>query len=104
MISAYSAAKHAVLGLMRSLALELGPQGIRVNAVCPGVVDTAMMRTTTAGWGAPDQVLETFRKSTPLGRVSSADDVAASAAFLLSDDASSLTGTALLVDGGAHEA
>jgi 3-oxoacyl-[acyl-carrier protein] reductase len=104
MISIYSAAKHAVLGLMRSLALELGPEGIRVNAVCPGVVDTPMMRVTTGAWGAPEQVLENFRKSTPLGRVSSAEDVAASAAFLLSDDAGSLTGTALLVDGGAHEA
>ena len=104
MISMYSAAKHAVIGLMRSLALELGPQGLRVNAVCPGVVDTPMMRGTTGGWGTPEQVLEQFRLATPLRRISTPDDIAASAAFLLSDDAATLTGTALLVDGGAHEA
>ncbi len=104
MVSIYSAGKHAVLGLMRSLAMELGPEGIRVNAVCPGVVDTAMMRGTTGGWGSPQQVLEGFRAATPLRRVTTTQDVAASAAFLLSGDAQNLTGTALLVDGGAHEA
>lgn len=104
MIAAYAAAKHAVLGLMRSLALELGPDGIRVNAVCPGIVDTPLVRATTRGWGPTDQVLESFRLATPLRRVVQPEDVAASAAFLLSDDARNLTGTALLVDGGAHEA
>ncbi|HYF17897.1 MAG TPA: SDR family oxidoreductase [Ramlibacter sp.] len=104
MISLYAAAKHAVLGLMRSLALELGPEGIRVNAVCPGVVDTPMVRATTGGWGTPQQVLEMFRKVTPLGVVTTPEDIAASAAFLLSDDAAKITGCALLVDGGAHEA
>lgn len=104
MIAVYASAKHAVIGLMRSLALELGPEGIRVNAVCPGIVDTPLVRATTGGWGPTDEVLERFRLSTPLRRVVQADDVAASAAFLLSDDARNLTGTALLVDGGAHEA
>ena len=104
MISIYSAAKHAILGLMRSLALELGPLGVRVNAVCPGVVDTPLMRGTTGAWGTPDQVMEGFRLATPLRRISTPDDIAASAAFLLSDDAATVTGTALLVDGGAHEA
>jgi NAD(P)-dependent dehydrogenase (short-subunit alcohol dehydrogenase family) len=104
MISMYAAAKHAVLGLMRSLALELGPEGIRVNAVCPGVVDTPMVRATTGGWGTPEQVLEMFRKTTPLGVVTRPEDIAASAAFLVSDDAARITGCALLVDGGAHEA
>ena len=104
MIAAYAAAKHAVLGLMRSLALELGPEGLRVNAVCPGIVDTPLVRATTGGWGPTEQVLENFRLGTPLRRVVLPEDVAASAAFLLSDDARNLTGTALLVDGGAHEA
>jgi NAD(P)-dependent dehydrogenase (short-subunit alcohol dehydrogenase family) len=103
-ISLYAAAKHGVIGLMRSLALELGPEGIRVNAVCPGIVDTRMVRTTTAAWGETDQVLAAFRDASPLRRDVSTDDVAASAAFLLSGDARSLTGTALLVDAGAHEA
>lgn len=104
LISVYAAAKHAIVGLMRSLALELGPEGIRVNAVCPGIVDTPMVRATTGAWGATDAVLEAFRSATPLRRAVTPDDVAASAAFLLSDDARNLTGTALLVDGGAHEA
>lgn len=104
LIAVYSAAKHAIVGLMRSLALELGPEGIRVNAVCPGVVDTPLVRATTGGWGDPGQVLEAFRNATPLRRVTTAQDVAAAAAFLLSDDAAHLTATALLVDGGAHEA
>jgi NAD(P)-dependent dehydrogenase (short-subunit alcohol dehydrogenase family) len=104
MISVYSAGKHAIVGLMRSLALELGPEGIRVNAVCPGIVDTPLVRATTGGWGPTEQVLETFRLGTPLRRLARPEDVAASAAFLLSDDAANLTGTALLVDGGAHEA
>ena len=103
-ISIYAAAKHAVVGLVRSLALELGPEGLRVNAVCPGIVDTPMVRATTGAWGPTDQVLETFRQGTPLRRPILPEDVAASAAFLLSDDARNLTGTALLVDGGAHEA
>jgi len=104
MIAAYAAGKHAIVGLMRSLALELGPDGIRVNAVCPGIVDTPLVRATTGAWGATDEVLERFRQGTPLRRHVLPEDVAASAAFLLSDDARNLTGTALLVDGGAHEA
>ncbi|GAB4040693.1 MAG: 3-oxoacyl-ACP reductase [Rubrivivax sp.] len=104
MISLYAAAKHGIVGLMRSLALELGPEGIRVNAACPGIVDTPMVRATTGAWGAAETVLESFRHAAPLRRAVTAQDVAASAAFLLSDDALNLTGTALLVDGGAHEA
>lgn len=104
MIAAYAAGKHAVIGLMRSLALELGPEGIRVNAVCPGIVDTPLVRATTGAWGPTDEVLERFRQGTPLRRMVLPEDVAASASFLLSNDARNLTGTALLVDGGAHEA
>lgn len=104
MIAIYSAGKHGIVGLMRSLALELGPEGLRVNAVCPGVVDTPLMRASTGGWGTPDQVFENFRQATPLRRIATPEDVAAAAAFLVSRDAAAITGTALLVDGGAHEA
>lgn len=104
LIAAYSAGKHAVLGLMRSLALELGPEGFRVNAVCPGIVDTPLVRATTSAWGATDDVLERFRQGTPLKRFVLPEDIAAAAAFLMSDDARNITGSALLVDGGSHEA
>jgi NAD(P)-dependent dehydrogenase (short-subunit alcohol dehydrogenase family) len=104
MISLYSAAKHGIVGLMRSLALELGGENIRVNAVCPGVVDTPMMRSTTGGWGTPEAALEMFRSVTPLKRNSTPEDIAAAAAFLVSRDARNVTGAAFLVDGGAHEA
>lgn len=104
MIAMYSAAKHAIVGLMRSLALEFGPDGLRVNAVCPGIVDTPLVRATTTAWGDTDTVLERFRTSAPLRRDVYPQDIAAAAAFLLSVDAAKITGSALLVDGGAHEA
>lgn len=103
-ISIYAAAKHGIIGLMRSLALEYAAQNIRVNAVCPGFVDTAMTRATTGGWGDNQAVQEMFRKATPTGRNSTPEDIAASAAFLVSRDARNVTGLALLVDGGGHEA
>ena len=104
MIAMYAAAKHAIVGLMRSLALELGPHGVRVNAVCPGIVDTPLVRATTSAWGDTDAVLERFRIGAPLRRDVLPEDIAASAAFLMSGDAAKITGCALLVDAGAHEA
>lgn len=104
MIALYAAAKHAIVGLTRSLALELGPHGVRVNAVCPGIVDTPLVRATTQAWGDTDAVLERFRTGTPLRRDVLPQDIAAAAAFLMSADAAKITGCALLVDAGAHEA
>lgn len=103
-ISIYAAAKHGIMGLMRSLALEYGPDNLRVNAVCPGFVDTAMTRATTGGWGDNDAVQAMFRNATPTRRNSTPEDIAAAAAFLLSRDARNVTGLGLLVDGGGHEA
>lgn len=103
-ISIYAAAKHGIMGLTRSLALEYAAENIRVNAVCPGFVDTPMTRGTTGGWGDNQAVQEMFRKATPTGRNSTPEDIAASAAFLISRDARNVTGLALLVDGGGHEA
>ncbi len=103
-ISIYAAAKHGIIGLTRSLALEYAAQNIRVNAVCPGFVDTPMTRATTGGLGDNAAVQEMFRKATPTGRNSTPEDIAASAAFLVSRDARNVTGLALLVDGGGHEA
>ncbi|HYF16234.1 MAG TPA: SDR family oxidoreductase [Ramlibacter sp.] len=100
--SAYTAAKHAVLGLMRTLALELGPQNIRVNAVCPGVTDTPMVRRGAEGLGGADKVLGDFAARSPLRRSSRPEDMANAALFLASDEARMVHSVALLVDGGNH--
>lgn len=98
MNQAYCASKGGVVVLTRSLARELGPQGIRVNCVCPGGVDTAMLRGFLAAAGrTPVQVAQ----QVPLGRVAEPAEIAAVVAFLASDDASYVTGAALPVDGGA---
>lgn len=90
----YAASKAGVICFTKSLARELAPYGVNVNAIAPGVVDTEMTRTITGGdWG---DYLETI----PLGRIGSTDDVARVAVFLASDDASYLTGEIIDVNGG----
>jgi 3-oxoacyl-[acyl-carrier protein] reductase len=97
----YTASKHAVIGLMRSLAAELGPENIRVNAICPGIADTKLARTTTA-WGDVDEVLARLKSATPLGRLAEPEDIANAALFLASDEGRMVHSVALRVDGGAH--
>ncbi len=94
--SAYVASKGGVIGLCRSLARNMGPHGIRVNAVNPGVVDTPM----TAGWSA-ELKAETIRR-TPLGRLARPDDIADVAIFLASDAARFITGEVIEVNGGFY--
>jgi NAD(P)-dependent dehydrogenase (short-subunit alcohol dehydrogenase family) len=98
----YSASKFAVIGLTQALAREMAPHGIRVNAICPGiVVDTAMRTALEAQqrrYGLPET--REREKSIPLGRVSVPDDVARIAAFLASDESSYLTGEAINLSGG----
>lgn len=98
----YCASKHAVIGLMKTAAQELGPQGIRVNTVNPGPVDNRMMRSIEeqASPGAGDAVKEKFSAMVPLGRYATNEEVAAMAAFLLSDDSASCNGASYVVDGG----
>lgn len=93
---AYSASKGAVLSLTRSLAATYGPQGIRVNAIAPGFVDTPM----TAPYAADPSVREHFLRRTPLRRLASADDVTGIAVFLASDESTHLSGTTIPVGGG----
>src|SRR5215469_9080892 len=98
----YSASKFAVIGLTQALAREMAPHGIRVNAICPGiVVDTAMRSAIEAQqrhYGLPDT--SEREKSIPIGRVSVPDDVARIAAFLASDEASYMTGESINLSGG----
>ncbi|MFE6131469.1 SDR family NAD(P)-dependent oxidoreductase [Streptomyces sp. NPDC056437] len=96
-IGAYAASKHAIVGLTRVAALELAAKRIRVNAVCPGAVDTPMSNPEGTDPGALDQL---YRKLVPLGRVGRPDEVARLALFLSCEDSSYITGQPFVIDGG----
>jgi NAD(P)-dependent dehydrogenase (short-subunit alcohol dehydrogenase family) len=93
---AYTAAKHGVVGLTKSLARDLGPAGIRVNAICPGLIRTPL----TEQYFATDAFEEGLRTVVPQGRVGVAADVADAALYLASDQSAYVNGIALTVDGG----
>jgi NAD(P)-dependent dehydrogenase (short-subunit alcohol dehydrogenase family) len=106
-MAAYCAAKHGVIGLTRSLALELGQFGITVNAVCPGFVETQLFEGLINMVGATrnlnrEEVLKTFVAQVPMGRMESGDDVADVVAFLASKDGGYMTGQALNICGGVE--
>ena len=99
--SLYTVAKHGIVGLVRSLALELAPQNIRVNALCPTVIETPMLQAFLPGMAVDrEEALQRFRATIPLARMPEPEDVAAAALFLVSDEARMITGVALPVDGG----
>ncbi len=98
--AAYVTAKHALLGLVRSAALDFARSQVRVNCVMPGAIDTPMLRFAASLAPNPETVLEACRRAHPLGRIGQPIDVARAIAFLASDWASFVTGTALAVDGG----
>ncbi len=100
----YAAMKHGVVGYMKALALRLAPEGIRVNAVCPGPIDTPMFGVFGSRPDQPQRSLEDVREGAirivPLGRIGRPEEVANAALFLISDEASFVTGVAMPVDGG----
>jgi 3-oxoacyl-[acyl-carrier protein] reductase len=95
----YNASKAAVLLLTKTMAVELAEHGIRVNALCPGFVRTALNEKIAAEI-APDFIDTYGRENVPLRRIGLPQEIAAAYAFLASDDASFITGTQLVVDGG----
>ena len=103
--AAYSSSKWAVRGLTRTLALEVGPYGVNVNAICPGVVEGDRMTTIihekarVRGW-TPDQVFDEYTGEMALRRFTTDDDVARAVVFLVSDESRQVTGHELIVDGG----
>jgi NAD(P)-dependent dehydrogenase (short-subunit alcohol dehydrogenase family) len=96
-LAAYHAAKHGVIGLTRTAALEYATRGIRINAVCPGSIDTPMAQTLTGG---DPKVLAELVKDEPIGRLGQPEEIAAAVLWLCSPGASYVVGHPLLVDGG----
>jgi 3-oxoacyl-[acyl-carrier protein] reductase len=90
----YAASKAGIIGFTKALAKELGPRGVRVNAVAPGYIDTELTQ------GLPEELRELLLANTPLGRLGEPRDVATAVRFLCSDEASFVTGEIMLVDGG----
>ncbi|MEA2979883.1 MAG: hypothetical protein QOF09_1706 [Alphaproteobacteria bacterium] len=104
-VSAYCSAKHAVVGLVRSLAVETAASGVTVNAVCPGYTDTELVQESLARISAKTgrsrvDALGSLLKDTPLGRLVKPQEVAAAVLYLCSPEASAVTGTTLVVAGG----
>ncbi len=99
--AAYVTSKHALLGLTKSIALDYALQGIRCNCVCPGAIDTPMLRWSAAQTDDPEATLAACAQIHPLGRLGQPEDIAKVIAFLSGDDSAFVTGTAFLADGGA---
>ncbi len=100
-VPAYAASKGGILSLTRNMALDYAPDGIRVNAICPGTMDSEMVRTSARAEGGDiEATLARYGAFHPLGRLGTPEDVAQAALYLASPRSSFVTGTALVVDGG----
>ena len=96
--SAYTASKHGVLGMTRNAAVDYGAEGIRINAICPGAIDTPMLRAAMERRGRQPE--EVAARLSLLGRFGQPDEIAQACLWLCSDESSFTTGHALAVDGG----
>jgi len=98
--SAYSASKAAIINLTRSMALDHAREGVRVNAVCPGSVDTEMIHAAWKNYGNVEEAQRVWAEKHPMGRIAQPGEVAQAVLFLAGDESGFITGTALTVDGG----
>jgi len=103
-VSAYIASKHAVVGMMRNLAIEAASRKIRVNTINPSPVDNRMMRSLEAGYapGEAEAIKKEFEKAIPLGRYADPEEIAQLVVFLAGDDSRFITGTTQVIDGGMN--
>ncbi|MDD2234467.1 MAG: glucose 1-dehydrogenase [Desulfitobacteriaceae bacterium] len=100
--SAYVASKYAIIGLTKTAALEFAESGVRVNAICPAMINTRMMRSIETGMSSddPNTAKDQFTSMIPLGRYGEPNDIVQAVLFLASENASFITGAVLAVDGG----
>lgn len=99
-MAAYVASKTGLIGLTKAAAVDLAPRGIRVNAICPGVVDTEMSRGVAATAQDPEVAWEAYQAAHLVGRVGRAEEIVSLALYLASDDSTFITGASIAVDGG----
>ena len=96
----YSACKGGIIAMTKTLARELAAKGVRLNTVCPGLTETAMLESFMQGAGNPDKLREAYTRAVPIGRLGKPADIAGAVLFLASDDADFITGQTISVSGG----
>ncbi len=96
----YSACKGGIIAMTKTIARELAGKGVRLNVVCPGLTETAMLEAFMQGAGNPEKLREAYRRAIPIGRLGKPEDIPGAVLFLASDDADFITGQTLSVSGG----